>query len=994
MLTFNGVSPRLPLTVAYPFILIFKDLGERVVDMPIDERAMNSQIADALEKHAPPGFAVLEEEHGNDLFGDRVPDIQLRLPYKLRAMIETEYGAPAVGDARKKLGWQFKDCQNLPMKSVLAVGIPEDLGDMPRRERQEALSSDDPIFLMQVVTGTGPDDPNITVVPDQPVPVSLRDLIHYAWISAVPEDYSRSELNKVIAQVTRAKLELLDRLEFQSPAVQAALRIAYDPSESGLAAVAGNIVGTLTSMMLLHLSLKEWSSSGLEGVLPLNDATLWQPIREQHGITLLMEYEWRKIETVNYKPLSTLAANMIGDRYLSPQLGGILRVIRDALNTYIGSGISATTNIAAEIWQSLIPDRDQRAAYYTKPITAEMLANLTVPRLSNPAEATYNEVCAGTGTLARATEENIRFRHYANTDDKSSIHAQRMERYIRLTDINQQSVSVASASMASLEPDTPYSSNAIFAITSEGGALNYLTRDGLSDMESALIGHNGNRKDMMNLERHSAGICNNNDPYFVARKGAKNPISREKMMSFKTQADRRLKGVANANAGLASFMHVIEHELLSFGGIHGKVLPLKAAHAHSYSGFRRNMELAYCDVIAICTAAGDGTSMSADTNVQEMLVVGTKQPNPPINGCPEVDGDRSVTCVNLTRTFATRIEAKLFADAVRRELALRKPYGEINLGTVVGTYYRMTNLGEGTPWWAMGSSGEYTRLIGSVTSGVAWNSNTGGTVEFSVPMTKLANVIRKGPTHDRIGIASDSLGTHPRGAFLLYAASESRHDMARSNPAIWNEDSERQLSITCVPTHFGQPRSTPEAAEEMIAAAGHFHLSRNLRTSSQKIAVAYTEEPCMGGQAWNTFKADDGVAESVALFLNSTYGIVARSGYGNSANPGRSRVQVRAIDGHPIPDFAADTPAAIEARRIATEHFDRLRTLELDRIALAAIDPNRAEIDRVVTLMLGLEWNVATENMLAKWREDMCLQPTINANNKGVLAALKAHGIQ
>lgn len=961
--------------------------------MAIDERAMNSQIADALEEHAPPGFAVVEEEHGNDLFGDRVPDIQLRLPYGLRAIIETEYGAPAVGDARKKLGWQFRDCQNLPMKSILAVGIPEELGDISRRERSAKLSSDEPIFQMRVVTGTGPDDPNITVVPDQPVPVSLRDLIHYAWLSAVPEDYSRSELNKVIAEVTRAKLALLERLEFRSLKEQTAVRIAYDPSESGLAAVAGNVVGTLTSMMLLHLSLKEWTTSGLEDVLPLNDVKLWQQTGQQYGLTHLIEYEWRKIETVDYKPLSTLAANMIGDRYLSPLIGGILRVIRDALNAYIGSGISATNNVAAEIWQSLIPDRDQRAAYYTKPITAEMLANLTVPRLSNPAEATYNEVCAGTGTLARATEENIRFRHYANTDDKTSIHANRMERYIRLTDINQQSVSVASASMASLEPDTPYSTNAIFAITSEGGALNYLTRDGLSDMESALIGHNGNRKDMLNLEKHSASICNNNDPYFVARKGAKNPITREKMMSFKAQADRRLKGVANANAGLASFMHVIEHELLSFGGVHGKVLPLKAAHAHSYSGFRRNMELAYCDVIAICTAAGDGTSMSADTNVQEMLVVGTKQPKPPINGCPEVDGDKSVTCVNLTRTFATRIEAKLFADAIRREVALGKPYGDITVGESVGTYYRMTNLGEGSPWWAMGSSGNYTRLIGSVTSGVAWNVASGATSQFSVPMTNFGRIVDKGPTHDRIGIASDSEGTHPRGAFLLYPVRESRHDMARNNPAIWNEDSEKQLSITCQPTHFGEPRSTPEAAEEMIAAAGHFHLSRNLRTSSQKIAVAYTEEPCMGGQAWNAFKADADVARAVALFLNSTFGIVVRSGYGNSANPGRSRMQVRAIDGHPIPDFAADTPAAIEARRIANENFDRLRTLELNRIALAAVDPNRAEIDRVVTMMLGLEWNVATESMLAKWRELMCLQPTINADNKGVLATLKAHGI-
>ena len=95
-----------------------------------------------------------------------------------------------------------------------------------------------------------------------------------------------------------------------------------------------------------------------------------------------------------------------------------LRAVKDAVSQYIQAGVSATTNIAAEIWQSLIPDRDQRAAYYTKPSTAELLANITTRRLSDPHGAKYNEVCAGTGTLARATEENIRFRHYAQSDDQ------------------------------------------------------------------------------------------------------------------------------------------------------------------------------------------------------------------------------------------------------------------------------------------------------------------------------------------------------------------------------------------------------------------------------------------------------------------------------------------------------------------------------------------------------------------------------------------------
>ena len=166
-------------------------------------------------------------------------------------------------------------------------------------------------------------------------------------------------------------------------------------------------------------------------------------------------------------------------------------------------------------------------------------------------------------------------------------------------------------------------------------------------------------------------------------------------------------------------MHVIEHELLAFGGVHGKVLPLKAAHSESFAGFRQNIENEYRNVITISTAAGDGASMSADTGVQEMLIVATKR------AATDQTGDQSITCVNLTRTFATKIEAKMFADAIRQEIAKGEPNGQITVGEAVGTYYRMTGLGQGKPWSALGSSGDYTILTEYVTGGSAWHPSTG-----------------------------------------------------------------------------------------------------------------------------------------------------------------------------------------------------------------------------------------------------------------------------
>ena len=259
-------------------------------------------------------------------------------------------------------------------------------------------------------------------------------------------------------------------------------------------------------------------------------------------------------------------------------------------------------------------------------------------------------------------------------------------------------------------------------------------------------------------------------------------------------------------------------------------------------------------------------------------------------------------------------------------------------------------------------------------------------------MTTLGKLVDKGPTHHLIGYSSDSRGTHETGAFLIHPKSKTK---IRENPSIWDVQAKSQTSITCRPTHYGEPRSTPDKAREMLVAAGHIHLSRGLRTSANKVAVAFTDAVCMGGRSWNTIKtkeiAPPGTAEAIILFLNSAYGILIRAGYGQSSDLGRCPINVNAIDGHPIPDFAG--AAAVNARRIAAENFDRLRQLPLERIALAAIDPHRREIDRIVTLMLGLPWDPAAESMLDLWRRLLCLQPAINARNQSVLTKLKANGI-
>ena len=275
--------------------------------------------------------------------------------------------------------------------------------------------------------------------------------------------------------------------------------------------------------------------------------------------------------------------------------------------------------------------------------------------------------------------------------------------------------------------------------------------------------------------------------------------------------------------------------------------------------------------------------------------------------------------------------------------------------------------------------GGYDTLTAKLMSGVIWNPQTHMSRKLNMTMSKLSEWVKMGPDSGVLGRFSNS--KDPRGAFVVSPGIK-----GQSNLFLWAADNENQTMITCSPTHHGIPR-VPKDVPGMLQTASNFHISRDLRVNSQCIAAAYTEQAVMGGSAWNTFQTDPDLCKAITIFLNSTYGLLIRIGYGQITDPGRSRLQVKGIAGHPIPEFDAN------ARQIASAEFDRLRKLELRRIAWSVLDDNRAEIDRVAIQMLGVKLSPTVEKMLHEWRKLMCQQSIVHGNNQVVLKELRDNGI-
>ena len=368
--------------------------------------------------------------------------------------------------------------------------------------------------------------------------------------------------------------------------------------------------------------------------------------------------------------------------------------------------------------------------------------------------------------------------------------------------------------------------------------------------------------------------------------------------------------------------------------------------------------------------------MSADTNIREMLLVAGKRPN----GEPA-----NVLCVNLSAPPQTQAEAswyrRLIADAVRPE----RNADVIALDGVIGSWVRAASPEPGFPWFAVGMRNhDLATVAARLMAGELYSPQDRTEWSLGVPPTTLGRMVEVGPTHHLIGHLRGRDGI---GAFTF----DPVDDDIPTYPALWAANATIQRRLTLSPTHGGQPVNGDGdgRARAMLAQRGDLFISRTLRMTSQALAAARTNAPMMGGSAWTALVSDDeGVKAALAIWLNATPGLVLRTCYAQTPQPGRARMQVKALAGFPVPDFAAATAAGERARSVARERLAELAALELRPIAYASVDENRKRIDAAALEMVGLDGVPEAARALDFLRAVWCREPTVHGGNRRILRAL------
>lgn len=938
----------------------------------------NSAIAQYLDECGK-GWTANAERRRTLVDDNGRPDIVVREPGRRAVVLETEYGRPAVGDAESRLGKKLLG-ETRELTEVIAVGIDEDCERDTRAEFLARLKRGEAVLSVQLVSTTG-------VWPDDPLVSRSSDLIAYCEYAQVPQ-----------LEIDRQSAKVAEQIESLGKALLDGLRAMTVTGDDMLARLAG-IVGADDAEEATRIVCAIWLTTiDLHNDLALYSPTLrskgletTQSIRENSGFGTLQQGRlidaWEIIEGVNYVPVIELAKSSLQAVGSSAIVSEVLRNLEELSAGLNELQAKHVYNFAGELWQRLVNDREERAAHYTKPEVAELLATLAAQRFNDrsvdeTASLNLMDAASGTGTLIGAGERALRRLYLLKGGNDPNLHRKRMENHIIALDVDGIAGTLTAKRLTDMEVTQDYHDCRIAVVTHESGSLCLLNPEstGISDMLGS--GGRGMSPDQdakngtVRIPVGSVDWVLMNPPYSRPRKGRRQATTG--LAPLRAIASKYGWKMSHGQAGLGSDFGNMSNIRLGPQGVFAHVLPLTAAHAGSWTQWRIGIEKHFEDITIISnTSSSELQSMSADTQMSEMLVIATKRKKRPDRWIPT-----ELFCVNLSNAPSTMAEGySLSREVSEIPISLRsgtKPWGN---------WTRVRQRGPGDPWGAIGNRNvDLIAVSESLLDGKVYDPDLFVETPLSLPTMTLGDLAGTGPTHHTIGYPTEG---DPIGAFEWTPLKDL--SVAPTHRSMWAADGKNQTRMVVQPTHGGSAINR-KLARQVTTQRSRWFVNRNLAWTSQALAVAKTRALVHGGRTWNALQnVSEENAKCITLFSNSIFGAIVRRAYGQKGQRGpRAAVQIGAIAGIPCPAFHIDTSEAETAKSIAEDHFDRLARLRLEPFAFCFRDKNRHQIDNVVAEMLGLDpGNSDIQAMMQRYRVLFASEPNVNGRSESVLALLR-----
>ena len=370
----------------------------------LHEQEANSVIAEWLDG-AGRGWQADAERTGTIVGSNDRPDIVIRQGDRMPVIVECEYGRPAVGDAAKRLGRNLQ-AESRPFTEVIAVGIDDICKGDTRAKLRQRLDNNEGIFTIQLVTESN------GVWPGAPLAATPADLIAYCEYAQVPQSVIDRQSEEIAQQITSAGQQLHDSIRLTGQRERNTL--------DKLREIVGcqqddDAARTACAIWLIAIDLQNDLATYSAALQDANLQTTQELKDNASGILLRDDLlnAWRIIKEVNYLPVMELAIDSLQAGNMGPALADIMRGLEGISAKLNGLHAKHIYNFAGELWQRLVGDREERAAHYTKPEIAELLATLSAQRFQDRsaeeiAGLNLLDAACGTGTLIGAGERALR----------------------------------------------------------------------------------------------------------------------------------------------------------------------------------------------------------------------------------------------------------------------------------------------------------------------------------------------------------------------------------------------------------------------------------------------------------------------------------------------------------------------------------------------------------------------------------------------------------
>ena len=976
--------------------------------MRTGEPTINTALAEVLGNHGHDwivdGEGIGSLEHGR-------ADV-LVIENGWPVVIETEVNnhRSAERDARNRLGNKLAaGLGGKPIHAALALVYPDALRNHQGRALRRALES----TLFEYALYTMNADGTHTRFPAEGwITGDIRELallIHRSTVPAWQVDAMADKLADGVLQATG----LFDATATADLGSRLGDVLGQEDDPKGQTRRMAMTV--LTDALIFHTALAE---TGL--VVPAEPPrqVLTPSALRQHGVfpPTRMDDEWTAILAVNYWPIFHTSRSIL--RLLPTRLAAnILNTLWGTAETLVAAGVTRSHDLTGTIFQRLIADRKFLATFYTRPSAATLLAGLALPlhhRKWADANALTNmrigDFACGTGTLLSSAYSRLGLLHQIHGGNPATLHPAMMERGLVGLDVLNVAVHLTAAMLAGMYPQTPFEGECLLTMPYGRhqwgvslGSLELLNEQPAFDMFQAAAETAGGKspeqvRDLPHRVGHDTFDLVIMNPPFTrhgAREGERSDVPNPAFAAFGADdADQyilaaHLKqlaagGHAHGHAGLASHFVELAHRKLAPGGKLALVLPMSALSGKSWEKVRTLWRTEYSNLVVV-TIAGAGTharSFSADTGMAECLVIAERTPptGPPRATFVVVDHQPPDPLVGsqLSAAITQAIHAGVDTLEDGPHGGTRIRIGDTPYGNAING-----NLPPSGPWQLAGiADPSLAQSAHQLTTGHLWIA---GTDAHRIPVVPIRDTINRIGPHDLdiIGALLKSDG-YAQGPFIKVIGCPP----GSAYPTLWNHDAARERRLIVAPDNHCRIRTVDgkvpdliaERAAKVWATAGRIHYNRDFQLNSQSLAVAFTEQPTIGGIAWPTVLFHDPAHEyPFALWCNSTLGLMGHWWMANKTQSGRGRTTVTGIPDFPTLDVRALTARQLADAEAAFRDLGAHRFLPFNQLAE---DPARAELDRrLLAILLGAP-ALRLEEPMQRLRLKLASEPQIHGGKK------------